>query len=329
MVKEPMARRPRLEFEGAFYHVLTRGNQKQETFRDKTDYRKFLRILGDYKNRYPFSLYGYVLMPNHVHLLIETGKIPLSKILQGINQRYTMYFNWKYETVGHLFQGRYKAILCNKEEYLLTLIKYVHNNPVRSRLVKDADEYPWSSHRYFLKPHTHGIADTQIALRLFAEDLGQAARVYRQFMAQDGISRKELEKTFDQRILGSDEFVERISDKEQERVLPGKRKHEFGFDEIAGGIQAVFGIGAEELKGKGRGSETKKARSVFSLVARDYGYKGADIGKFLKRDPASITKYSYKREEVEETLRRVFSVLEKTVDSIFKSDPTTTNRNGK
>jgi len=152
MVERPMARRPRLEFEGAFYHVLTRGNQKRETFRDKTDYRKFLRILGDYKNRYPFSLYGYVLMPNHVHLLVETGKTPLSKILQGINQRYTMYFNWKYETVGHLFQGRYKAILCNKEEYLLNLIKYVHNNPVRSKLVKDADEYPWSSHRLFLKP---------------------------------------------------------------------------------------------------------------------------------------------------------------------------------
>jgi REP element-mobilizing transposase RayT len=227
-----MARRPRLEFEGAFYHVLTRGNQKQEIFRDKQDFWKYLDILGDYKSRYPYLLFGYVLMPNHVHLLIETGKTPLSKILQGINLRYTMHFNWKHKTVGHLFQGRYKAVLCDREEYLLNLIKYVHNNPVRARLAKDADGYPWSSHRLFLKPRTKGIVDTIPALRHFSEDWEQAVRIYRKFMGEEGLSKRELERTFDQRILGDDEFVGRILDNEQGMILPAKRQHEFGLAEM-------------------------------------------------------------------------------------------------
>ncbi len=134
-----MARKPRIEFHGAFYHVITRGNQRQKIFKDKQDYIRYLAILSDYKERYKYFLYAYVLMNNHVHLLIQTQETPLSKILQGINQRYTIYFNRKYKTIGHLFQGRYKAILCDKDEYLLTLVKYIHNNPVRAGITKESD----------------------------------------------------------------------------------------------------------------------------------------------------------------------------------------------
>jgi putative transposase len=304
-----MARKPRIEFDGAFYHVLVRGNQKQKIFLEKQDFRKYLQIVGDYKSRYPFVLYGYVLMPNHVHLLIETGKTPLSKILQGINQRYTMYFNWKYETVGHLFQGRYKAILCHKEEYLLNLIKYIHNNPVRARLAADADGYPWSSHRLFLKPTTKGIVDTPIALGHFSEDVSQGAKLYRRFMGEEGISKGELEKTVDQRILGNDKFVGEILDKAQEGILPGKRQFEFGLEEIAGGIQVVCEISREELKRKGRTSASLKARSMFCMIAKEYGYKGGEIGKFLGRDPGSVTKYLRGSEKSEEERRKVVSIL--------------------
>ncbi len=105
-----MARKPRIEYEGAFYHVITRGNQRQKIFKDPLDYQKFLDILTSYKQRYHFCLYAYVLMSNHVHLLIETKDIRLSKILQGVNQRYTMNYNRRYKTVGHLFQGRYSVL---------------------------------------------------------------------------------------------------------------------------------------------------------------------------------------------------------------------------
>ena len=133
-----MARKPRIEYEGAFYHVITRGNRREKIFRDKKDFLKYLEILSHYKKRYRFRLYSYVLMSNHVHLLMETGKVSLSKVKQGINQSYTAYFNRKYKTVGHLFQGRYKALLCDRERYLLSLIKYIHFNPVRAKMVKDS-----------------------------------------------------------------------------------------------------------------------------------------------------------------------------------------------
>ena len=118
-----MARKPRIEFKGAFYDVIVRGNQQQTTFKERDDFQKYMGILSSYKQRYDFLLYAYILMNNHVHLLIETVQTPLSKILQGINQSYTMYFNRKCKTSGHLLQGRYKAILCDRDEYLLALIK--------------------------------------------------------------------------------------------------------------------------------------------------------------------------------------------------------------
>jgi putative transposase len=142
-----MARKPRIEYEGAFYHVITRGNQRQKIFREASDYEKYQQYLTIYKNRHHYALYAYVLMGNHIHLLLETRDVPLSRIMQGINQSYTLFFNRKYREVGHLFQGRYKAILCDRDAYLLSLLQYIHNNPVRAKIAGTAASYRWSSHR--------------------------------------------------------------------------------------------------------------------------------------------------------------------------------------
>ena len=200
---------------------------------------------------------------------------------------------------------------CDEEEYLLNLIKYIHNNPVRAKLTEDADGYPWSSHRLFLKPKTKGIVETHIALGHFSEDIGQGMRLYRRFMGEEGISKRELEKTFDQRILGDDEFVARILDKEQEKVLPRKRKHEFGLEGIARGIEDVCGISGEELLCKGRRPESVQARSLFCSIAKGYGYKGVEIGRFLGRDPGAISKYLRHGEKLEGKMEKVVSALKK------------------
>jgi REP element-mobilizing transposase RayT len=187
-----MVRRPRIEFEGAFYHVITRGNQRQRVFKTEKDYAKYLEILADYKDRYEYFLYAYVLMNNHVHLLMETQVAPLSKILQGINQRYTLYFNRKYRTVGHLFQGRYKAILCDKDEYLLSIIKYIHLNPVRAEVAKSPEEYRWSSHHIYTgNTDEKGIVDTEEVLRIFSENIIRARSQYKDYMGEDSVVRKE------------------------------------------------------------------------------------------------------------------------------------------
>jgi len=125
---------------------MTRGNQKQKTFLDSEDYQKYIKLLKHYRRKFCFKLFGYCLMPNHVHLImkIRNGK-DLQKIVQGLNQTYTIWFNKKYDKVGHLWQGRYKSMLIQNNSYLIDCIGYVEFNPVRAGLIKEAIFYPWSS----------------------------------------------------------------------------------------------------------------------------------------------------------------------------------------
>jgi len=125
-----MARRPRLFAPGLLYHVMVRGNQRQKTFLKEQDYQAYLERVAKYRKRCDAVLYAYCLMPNHVHLLLETSREPLAKFMQGLQQSYTQYFNRTHHKVGHLFQGRCKALVCEKERYLLALIRYIHLNPV-------------------------------------------------------------------------------------------------------------------------------------------------------------------------------------------------------
>ena len=202
-----MARKPRIEFEGALYHVTTRGNQRQRIFNDRDDFVKYLGVLAHYKEKYDFYLYAYLLMSNHVHLLIETRETPLSKILQGINQRYTMYFNWRYRTIGHVFQGRYRAFICDKDEYLLSLIKYIHLNPVRAKISKTPGEYRWSSHRSYVGREEDGLVDIDRVLGMFSENKRRARNLYRAYMSDSrGLGKEEVYHSVVQNILGSDDI---------------------------------------------------------------------------------------------------------------------------
>lgn len=143
-----MPRTARLTVENAYYHIITRGNQKQFVFVEPPDYNAYLSMLAKYKKRYKFKLYCYCLMPNHVHLVMEV-KDPneLSTIMKCLNLSYTLYFNFKYKKVGHLWQDRFKSRIIENDAYLLECIKYIENNPVRASIVSDLEKYPWSSYR--------------------------------------------------------------------------------------------------------------------------------------------------------------------------------------
>lgn len=137
-----MARKPRIHFPGALYHVIARGNRRERIFRDEKDYQPCLNFLREYKDRYGFYLYISPYYPT-VHLLIEVGQYPLSRLMQNLQFRYTRNFNIKYKKCGHLFQGRYKAIVCVKDSYLLELSAYIHLNALRAGLVEDPIKYRW------------------------------------------------------------------------------------------------------------------------------------------------------------------------------------------
>jgi REP-associated tyrosine transposase len=309
-----MARKPRIEFEGAFYHVITRGNQRQKIFRDKEDFGKYLELLSRYKDLYKYRLYAYVLMNNHVHLLVETGQTPLSKILQGINQSYTGRFNRKYGTVGHLFQGRYKAILCDRDSYLLSLVKYIHLNPVRARLVKTPEEYQWSSHRTYIKPSGKSIVDEDQVLRLFSEDKGMARKLYGEYVG-DGIAvkKEDIYTTIDKRILGDEKFADTVMDKCEAEIEPGRREREYSLAAISQAVGKMYGITVIQMRQKGKDRNISWGRKLFSFVAHDFGYKGREIAEYMRKDPALITRH-IKEEEMKRDAARIILLLKERKD---------------
>ncbi|MFH1778621.1 MAG: transposase [Candidatus Omnitrophota bacterium] len=155
-----MPRSARILLENVCYHIISRGNQKQDIFLECSDYEVYLKLLAKYKVKYRFKLYGYCLMTNHIHLIIEP-KAPqeLPKIMQGLNQSYTVWFNEKYNKVGHLWQNRFKSMVIQKDEYLLTCINYIEFNPVRSNAAKELFEYRWCSYKARLLGYKNGLLD--------------------------------------------------------------------------------------------------------------------------------------------------------------------------
>ncbi len=145
-----MARKPRLYIPGALYHVMVRGNDGQSLFNDHEDRRHFQNLVAEGINKYDHRIHAYCLMDNHVHFLIQIGQTPLSKVMQNLAFRYTRWMNWRHHRIGHLFQGRFRAILCDANTYLLELVRYIHLNPVRAGLTDVPEKYPWSGHSAYL-----------------------------------------------------------------------------------------------------------------------------------------------------------------------------------
>lgn len=149
-----MSRKPRIHAESAVYHVILRGNARQEIFSDDRDQFRFYDILHKSYERFRYRIVSFCLMSNHIHLAVQVGEVPLSRIIQNVAQRYTQWFNWRHQKCGHLFQGRYKAIMVDADSYLSELAAYLHLNPVRARIVQRPEQYLWSSQRVYLGKET-------------------------------------------------------------------------------------------------------------------------------------------------------------------------------
>ncbi|MFQ6109602.1 MAG: transposase [Candidatus Aminicenantales bacterium] len=326
-----MARKPRVEFPGAFYHTIARGNNKQETFRDDQDYRIYISRLKQYEQRYRFILYAYALMPNHIHLIIETGAQPLSKIMQGLQLSYTLYFHKKHSTVGHLFQARYKTILCQRETYLLELVRYIHLNPVRSALVDKPDEYPWTSHLVYSGRLNQSFVKKDDILRMFSEDEFRAQSLYNQFVL-DGLDsghREEFYDVIDQRFLGDPEFVEqikkRLDSKDEELDARRREDRRFLHDQdifknkplniILRCVSEVIKVMPEAICGSSRSDKISDARALFAFVCSRYaGINNRALAQFLARDCSSVSNMIRKVE----TKIHVDCLFSDSIDKIIK-----------
>ena len=179
-----MGRRPRIEYPGAYYHVIQRGNNGEHIFREARYKASFLKHLLQYATSRQYVLYGYVIMDNHYHLLLQTPERPLSRLMHALNSRFAGYYNWSKHQRGHVFQGRYRALVILDDQYLLAVLRYIHHNPVKAGLCSLEDVYPWSSDRWY-RENTRFFTDIDPILNMLSENRKQAISLYRQFMLRE------------------------------------------------------------------------------------------------------------------------------------------------
>ena len=203
-----MTRPLRLEFPGALYHVTSRGNRRNAIYRDDADRLAWLRVLGRVCQRHQFVIHSFCQMTNHYHLLVETVEPNLSTGMRQLNGLYSQYFNWRHSLAGHLFQGRYKAILVQKETYLLELSRYIVLNPVRAKLVSSLEDWKWSSHPYFASAEQPpSWLERNWLLSRFGNGHAEAMSAYQAFVLQGLDKTSPLTAIRHQVLLGNDTFV--------------------------------------------------------------------------------------------------------------------------
>jgi putative transposase len=219
-----MARPLRIEYEGAFYHVTARGNERKPVFFASSDYRRFKEYLKEAQDKHHCLLHAYVLMTNHYHLLIETPEGNLGRVMHFINASYTNHFNRKHQRSGHLFQGRYKAILVDKDNYLLQLSLYLHLNPVRAGVVSRPEAYPYSSYSSFIAGKEDNLVSRDLIWGMISPDPKDAPKQYRRFVesVMDEEVENPLKSTFGGVILGGQRFVKEALARLKEETLEDK-----------------------------------------------------------------------------------------------------------
>jgi len=204
-----MPRGPRIAFENAFFHVYNRGVAKQKIFLEDSDYRYFLkRVLAlKTKKLYDHEIYAYVLMPNHFHILIQTKKTPIAKVMTSLLTSYSMYFNKKYKRVGTLFQNRFKSKLCDKDSYFLGASRYIHLNPLEAGITDTLESYKWSSYQELYGSLDLNILSLESIDRLVGKNIKEK-EAYAKFL-EDGISNINVliqDYRFDREVEGQPKF---------------------------------------------------------------------------------------------------------------------------
>jgi len=292
-----MGRPVRIEYVGALYHISSRGNERKKIFLDVEDRIRFLNLLREYHDRYGILIHSYVLMDNHYHLILETPMGNLLKVMHGINGGYTGYFNRKYKRVGHLFQGRYRAILVEKESYLLPLSRYVHLNPVRAGLVRRPEGYRWSSYRgYIGREREEDWVEYAWALSQFAESRKRGGWRYKAYVEEGlkGELESPLKSVYGQVVLGGGDFVQRIKG-----VLKGRL------------------LSAEIIDKGGRANTPRKV--VLYLAQRYTGLSNKEIGERFGGIEASAVSKASARVKEEMALDKKLWKLVTELDSSFKA----------
>jgi putative transposase len=288
-----MSRPLRIEFPGAVYHITTRGNEKKRVFLDDGDRAVFLAILKQVRERFGWLIHSYVLMDNHYHLLVETVEANLSRGMRQLNGIYTRSFNQRHVRVGHLFQGRFKAILVEKESYLLELSRYIVLNPVRAGMVGKAEEWPWSSYRALIgmEPAPPWLT-TDWILEQYGRSRKSATTAFRRYVEKGVGGEFPDEDVQAGLVLGNERYIGKIQGliekKREEAEIPRKQRR--AAQEV---LDDLF------LKGARQGKSRDELIYVAYVQCR---YTMKEIGDYLGMHYVNVSRAISRHERKNRTL---------------------------
>ncbi len=264
-----LPRKPRLHVPGGFYHVVARGNGKQDIFLDDRDRLLWEKMLGIGLQKHNHQIHAYCWMTNHVHIAIRAGEKPLAKFMSTLLSRYAKVFNLKTTRSGHVFERRYRAILVKESDYLMELVRYIHHNPLRAGIVGNVSDYRWSSHHAYMGKSRAPWLNTVVVLSLFGPNRHSARHQYVEFIGEEQppsvIEQIRVGSTLDHRAFGDDEWL-------QEVLNVANSKPEFeSLKQLIDMVCDQNAVTEDQLASKSRSRTNARLRAQIALVASDLG----------------------------------------------------------
>lgn len=282
-----MPRPPRLDSTGTVTHVIARGNERRPLFRDDADREKYLGLLGEACGRHGARAFAWCLMPNHVHLALQTGPTPVSRVVHDVHSRYAQYFNRRYDRSGHLFQGRFRGIVVDRESHLLEVVRYIHRNPVKARLAARPEEYPWSSHGAYLSGGPEWLAAPEL-LDLLAGSRPKSRRHFQEFVAGSAAGRYDPDGARLGAVVGDEDFVRAALARSGREDLV---RRALTVEAVVKTVAEHESVPLADLTGPSRLRSLSRVRSLCALLGRDLGsIPLARTARFFRRDPSTISR---------------------------------------
>ena len=316
-----MPRKARIDAPGAFHHIICRGIERRKIFYDDTDRDNFLERLENILKETSTPCYGWALIPNHFHLLLRTGQVPITTVMRRLLTGYAVSFNRRHRRYGHLFQNRFKSILCQENIYLRQLVRYIHLNALRAKVVgeyKELLKYRYSGHSAIMGKVKRDFQHVDYVLRLFGDKISTARRHYNQYVkngvvrgpqpqlvgggllkstggwhALKAMARARVHIKGDERILGDSEFVEQMlaGQKEQFERRYWLQSQGYNIDRVVEKVAGVFKIEAHDICKPGNQPLRVKARSLVCFWAvTELGLSGTSVGKLLRLGQPAVSR---------------------------------------
>jgi len=314
-----MTRPLRLSFENAFYHITSRGNRREKIFYSDQDKEIFLKRLKEMLIKYEMICQAYSLMDNHYHLFIKTNKPNLSQGIHYLNSSYANWFRNKHQMIGPLFQGRFKSILVDADNYALILSTYIHLNPLRAGITRQLEDYPWSSYLDYLNLRKSDMTDPSFVLKSIDHDTFKAISKYRKYVTENQDMKNPIRESYHNVALGSATFIERVKEKMEHlgrrREIPSTRfLSKYDVDTIITKMTQSLHIERSIIFDKKRGN-LNRSLAIY-LIKRFTPLSLSEIGELFEMDYSAISQAAKRFEQKSEVNHEIREAMQKVMTAL-------------